>query len=172
LLPRFHRAAAIATLFGLCGLLAAAEEPKPAPKVSSPISLEVIRVEPGSPAPDTLCHLAVTLKNAGERTASRFELRVKVGGSDLPSYHGRVFLARLPPHYALELPLFNFWSSESKRPPPAAGKLEIEVTLIDARWVELESAGGVETWKPTLPAAAIEGLPLTKTLTLPLAKPR
>jgi len=187
--PRIHRPVALATLFVLVGSggLASAERPKAAAP-ASPLSIEAVRVTPAFPAPDTICHLSVTLRNAGEHTASRFELRVQVGGSELPAYRGRIFLAPLPAHGTLDLPLFNFWSTESSRKAPADGKLAVEVTLLDARWVEKTAEGGIETWSPLLPdappgspaassgaaaptpaASTIPGLPIAKTVALPLA---
>jgi hypothetical protein len=198
LASRFPRALSLAALLGLAGLLAgfgdadsadaansteAPEAPKAPP---SPLTIEAVRIEPAAPAADTLCRLAVTLKNAGEKAASRLELRVKVNGAELPAYRKLVHLARVPPGGTLDLPLFNFWSTQTGRPAPADGKLTVEVSLAGAAWVQSESANGVETWKPAVPAhapadspadamakSAVAGLPVAKTLTLTLtAKPQ
>ncbi len=149
------------------GAAGAADPPLPPP----PLAIKAVTVTPPSPGPDTLCRLAVTLTNSGDKIASRFELRVKVGGHELPAYRGRVFLAPLPAHGELELPLLNFWSTEPSRPAPPGGSLPVEVSLVDARWVERTVEDGVETWKPAAPAQPIAGLPLAKTVTLTLAPP-
>src|SRR6476659_5870516 len=94
--PRLpHLALFLLSLLSLQSLLSlAAAEEKPAPP---PLTLQAIQVEPPSPAPNTLCHLTVTVKNAGDRPASALELAVKVGGRELPAYRGRVFLMPVEP---------------------------------------------------------------------------
>lgn len=178
LVSRPPRALALPALLAAAAFLSGGAsrgaEEAAAAKAASPLTLEAVRVEPAAPAAETLCHLAVTLKNTGEKAASRLEFRVKVNGVELPAYRRLVHLARVPPGGTLDLPLFNFWSSETGRPAPADGKLAVEVTLASATWVEGASANGAETWKPAAPAgapakAAVPGLPAAKTLTLKLA---
>jgi hypothetical protein len=130
--------------------------------------VEGVKVEPPSPAPDSLCKLTVTLKNGSERAASRLEFRVEVGGVELPAYKARTFLAVVPPKGTLDLRLFNFWSSETSRRAPKDDKLPVTVTLLAARWVERQSGEGTETWKPLGP---VEGLPSSSHLILTLAAP-
>jgi hypothetical protein len=138
-----------------------AEAPKPS------LTLEAVKVEPASPRPDTLCHLAVTLKNAGTQRASSLEFVVKVNGQELPAYKKRLYLVPVEPGATRELRLFNFWSTETGRPAPANGKLSVEVTLARASWVQKGARDGAEVWTP---AGEIPGLPVTKSVTLTMAK--
>jgi hypothetical protein len=140
---------------------AGAETPKPA------LSIESVKVEPASPRPDTLCHLTVTLKNAGEQRASALEMLVRVNGKELPAYKKRLYLIAVEPGATREVRLFNFWSTETGRPAPADGKLNVEVTLSRASWMQKTTRDGAEVWTPTGDAP---GLPVTKNITLKMAK--
>lgn len=132
-----------------------------------PLTLQAIQVEPASPAPDTLCHLTITVKNAGERPASALEVAVKVGGRELPAYRGRVFLTPVEPGATRQVRLFNFWSSETGRPAPADGKLTVEVTLARASWMQRETQAGATVWTP---AGPVQGLPSSKSVTVAMGK--
>jgi hypothetical protein len=138
-----------------------AEAPKPS------LTLEAVRIEPASPRPDTLCHLAVTLKNAGTQRASSLEFVVKVNGQELPAYKRRLYLTPVEPGATRELRLFNFWSTETGRPAPANGKLNVEVTLARASWVLKGARDGAEVWTPQ---GEVPGLPVTRSVTLTMAK--
>jgi hypothetical protein len=138
-----------------------AEAPKPS------LTLEAVRIEPASPRPDTLCHLAVTLKNAGTQRASALEFVVKVNGQELPAYKKRLYLVPVEPGATREVRLFNFWSTETGRPAPANGKLNVEVTLARASWAQKGARDGAEVWTP---AGEVPGLPVTRSVTLTLAK--
>ena len=140
---------------------AAAEAPKPA------LTLEAVKVEPAAPRPDTLCHLTVTLRNAGTQRASSLEFVVKVNGQELPAYKKRLYLVPVEPGATREVRLFNFWSTETGRPAPANGKLDVEVTLAHASWVRTATRDGAEVWTPT---GAVEGLPASRSLSLTMAK--
>jgi hypothetical protein len=107
------------------------------------------------------------LRNAGDRPASALELAVKVNGRPLSAYKDRLFLKTVEPGASREIRLFNFWSSEPGRPAPADGKLTVEVTLTRAAWMRKETKEGAEVWTA---AGAVEGLPLTKTVTLQMGK--
>jgi hypothetical protein len=111
--------------------------------------------------------LSVTVKNSGGRPASALELAVKLNGRDLPAYKNRLYLKAVEPGAAREIRLFNFWSTEAGRPAPADGKLTLEVTLARAAWMQRETKDGAETWTA---AGPVEGLPLTKTVTLQMGK--
>jgi hypothetical protein len=140
---------------------ARAEAPKPA------LTLEAVKVEPASPRPDTLCHLAVTVRNAGARPASALEFVVKVNGQELPAYRKRLYLAPVEPGATREVRLFNFWSTETGRPAPPNGKLGVEVTLARAAWVQRSTRDGAEVWTP---AGEVPGLPATRNVVLTMAK--
>jgi hypothetical protein len=138
-----------------------AQEAKPA------LTLEAVKVDPASPGPDTLCHLSVTLRNAGSRRASALEFAVKVNGQELPAYKDRLYLEPVEPGATREVRLFNFWSTEPGRPAPANGKLQVEVTLARASWMDKTAQNEAEVWTPTGP---VEGLPVTKSVTLSTGK--
>jgi hypothetical protein len=138
-----------------------AETAKPA------LSIESVKVEPASPRPDTLCRLTVTLKNAGEQPASALEMLVRVNGKELPAYRKRLYLTAVEPGATREVRLLNFWSTEAGRPAPADGKLNIEVTLSRASWMRKAARDGAEVWTPV---GDIPGLPITRNVTLTLAK--
>jgi len=140
---------------------AAAETAKPA------LSIESVKVEPASPRPDTLCRLTVTLKNAGEQRASALEMMVRVNGKELPAYRKRLYLTAVEPGATREVRLFNFWSTETGRPAPADGKLNIEVTLSRASWMQKTARDGAEVWTPK---EDVPGLPIIRSVTLTLAK--
>jgi hypothetical protein len=131
------------------------------------LTLESVRVEPASPAPEALCRLSITLRNAGDRPVSALELAVKINGRPLPAYKDRLFLKAIEPGASREIRLFNFWSTEPGRPALADGKLAVEVTLARAAWMRKEMKDGAEVWTA---AGAVEGLPLTKTVTLQMGK--
>jgi hypothetical protein len=154
----------LAVLLGpLPGITAAAraEAPKPA------LTLEAVKVEPAAPRPDTLCHLTVTVRSSGAQAASALEFVVKVNGQELPAYRKRLYLTPVEPGATREVRLFNFWSTETGRPAPANGKLNVEVTLARASWMRKASRDGAEVWTP---AGNVEGLPASRNLTLTMAK--
>ncbi len=95
--------------------------------------------------------------------------RVRINGQDLPVYQNQVFYTVVDPGATATLRLHNFWSTETSRPVPKDGKLTIEVTLAEARWMEVQTKDGTEVWTP---AGAVEGLPSSKSVTLTLAKAR
>lgn len=131
------------------------------------LSIEAVVVEPASPGPDTLCKLTVSLANRGDRTASQLDFKVKINGQDLPVYGNQLFMFPVPGGETVEVPLYNFWSTETSRPAPADGKLEIEVALAAAQWTEIKTEEDVEVWRPLGP---VEGLPIVKTLALSMSQ--
>jgi len=138
-----------------------AQEKRPA------LTLESVKVEPASPGPDTLCSLAVTVRSSGTLRASALELSVKVNGKELPAYKDRLYLEAVEPGTAREIRLFKFWSTEPGRPAPADGRLQVEVTLARAAWMDKEVTDGAEVWTA---AGPVEGLPVTKSVVLPMKK--
>jgi hypothetical protein len=162
LFPRWSALAAL-TLLAVSAQVPAvrAQEERPA------LTLESVKVEPASPGPDTLCSLAVTVRSSGTRRASALELSVKVNGKELPAYKDRLYLEAVEPGTAREVRLFKFWSTEASRPAPADGKLQVEVTLARASWMDKEVKDGAEVWTAT---GSVEGLPVTKSVVLPMKK--
>lgn len=136
------RTTALAALLAALQLLALARA-----NAASSVTVETVIVEPQSPGPDTLCKLRVQLKNASERPVSSLVFRVKINGQELGLYGKQVFMHRLEPHSTLELPLYNFWSTESGRPAPKDGYIAVEVALAEARYgdggPQAEPVGGL-----------------------------
>ena len=66
---------------------------------------------------------------------SSFGFRVTVNGTDLHVYENQRYLEVLEPGETRTLDLYNFWSSETHRPPKKNGSLKVEVAVVEARWV-------------------------------------
>lgn len=150
----------------LAGVLLAAADKPPAPGLTL-LTLEAVQVDPASPGPDTLCRLSVTVKNAGAKTASALGFRVKVDGHELPVYRNELFFRPVAAGATAEIRLHNFWSNETGRPFPAGGRMTVEVTLAEARWMDVKTENGAEVWTVSGP---VEGLPVSKSVTLTLKK--
>lgn len=133
------------------------------------LTLEAVKVDPASPGPDTLCRLSVTLRSSGAKTASALGFRVKVDGRELPVYRNELFFRPVAAGATAEVRLHNFWSSETGRPFPTGGRMTVEVTLAEAQWMDVKTENGAEVWTP---AGPVEGLPVSKSVTLTLPKPR
>lgn len=141
----------------------AQEKPPP------PVTIEAVKVEPAAPGPETLCRLSVSVRNSGDRTASAFEIAVKVNGQEIPASKSRLYLQPVEPGKTGEIRLPNFWSTEAGRPAPRDGRLAVEVVLTRASWMERTTNGDAEVWTPL---GSVSGLPASKTITLTLAKGR
>ena len=134
------------------------------------LTLEAVKVDPASPGPDTLCRLSVTLRNTGgegSKTASALGFRVKVDGRELPVYKNELFFRPVAAGATADVRLHNFWSNETGRPFPTNGRMTVEVTLAEARWMDVKTENGAEVWTA---AGPVEGLPVSKSITLTLAK--
>jgi hypothetical protein len=154
---------AILLVLLLSAALVLAQENKPAPG----LTLEAVKVDPASPGPDTLCKLAVTVKNAGAKTASALGFRVKVDGKELAVYGKELFFKPVAAGSTADIKLHNFWSSETGRPFPTGGRMTVEVTLVEARWMDVKTENGAEVWTPV---GEIGGLPVSKSVTLTLPR--
>ncbi|MDX1501111.1 MAG: hypothetical protein R3325_02030 [Thermoanaerobaculia bacterium] len=155
---------AAALLLALAGPPAWSQEEPARP----PITIEEIVVEPARPAADTLCRLKVRLKNHGEQIGSQLGFDVTINGQELIVYRNQLFMYPLEPGAESELPLYNFWSTETSRPMPADGKLKLEISLREARWFDISTdEEGVEVWQPIGPA---EGLPAKRSLVVEMEK--
>jgi len=167
LLRRSHSvllAAVIAVGFFIAPSLPGQEEGQPGPL----LTVEKITVEPASPGPDTLCKLRVTLRNAGKEIASQLDFRVSINGQELAVYRNQLFMFPIEPEQTAEIKLYNFWSTETSRAMPKDGKLKIEVSLVGAQWMKIETEEEVEIWKPLGP---VDHLPVAGDLTLEMTKP-
>lgn len=160
------RPVSAALLLALAAPVLPAQEETP----PSPVVVESVRVEPPAPGPDTLCQLTVTLANRGDKTASQLGFRVELNGQSLTVYDNQLFMYPVEPGEATEIPLYNFWTTETSRPDmPADGTYEVAVTLREAQWTDISlDEEGVEVWKPLGP---VEGLPVTASVTLETPKP-
>ncbi len=133
---------------------------------SSALVLTATQVVPANPGPETLCRLRVLLENQGERAASALRFTVAVDGIPLAVYDRQLFVETLPPGEVTRVDLFNFWTSEIDRPPPADGSLEVEVTLEEARYLLRDVAeDGTEILTLQEP---VPGLPTSLSLSVPL----
>ena len=133
----------------------------------SELVISSISVEPSEPTAETLCSLRVELDNRSDQIASQLEFRVKVNDTDLPVYGNQVFMYPVSAGESTEIKLYNFWSTETSRPLPKDGRLNIEVTLVSAQWIKIGVEDGVETWEPL---ASVPGLPVSSKTSVQLKK--
>ena len=151
-------------------LLAQSEEAEDAkPPV---LALEEVEVSPENPGPQTLCRLAVTVANRSDQPVTALHFAVEVEGNELAVYENQLFMNHLPAGESTRVELYNFWTDETGRPAPTDGKLDVTVTLDEARYLEIGDDEGTEVW--TL-GEAVGGLPVSASATRPFgtpAKPR
>ncbi len=134
--------------------------PSPAPH----LEIVAVDVTPARPGNETLCKLRVSIKNTDERPAYALGFSVSINGKDLRVYQRQLFMKPLPGSArgtTTEIDLFNFWTSETGRPAPENGKLEIRVSLTKAKWLQVsqdkaEDGTATEVWTPL---GEVEGLP-------------
>jgi hypothetical protein len=151
----------------LAGVSLAADRPAAS---APPLTLETLRIDPPNPGPDTLCHLAVTVRNAGTRRASALVFRVRIGGREVPAYSKEVFLPVIEPGATAEVRLHNFWTTETGRPAPANGRLDVEVALVEARWLDVRTQDGAEVRVLGDPVAGLPSPRSTRSTTVPFRR--
>lgn len=156
-----------AVLAPLSASPAAGQDEAPKKPATPQVSIDAVKVTPDKPGAETLCRLTVTLHNHGERPMTAFGFDVTVAGHTLPVYDNQLFLKALGPDEAVDLALYNFWTSETGRPVPADGKMAVEVTLREARWLATGDDKGVEVWTLEGP---VDGLPVSAKTVVALAK--
>jgi hypothetical protein len=125
--------------------------------LAADVRVDAIMVKPASPAPSALCELKVRLKNTGSRSVSYFRFNVKIDGQDVPVYKLYTYAVNIDPGAADELALHNFYS------PPQAKAFEVQVTLVEAQWVDVKKDGANTT---TTPSGAVAGLPTGASLSV------
>ena len=163
----------ISLVLGVAGALAAGGATAPSfsqesePQAAAALAITAVRVDPAQPSVDTLCRLKVEIENSDERVATQLGFTVTINGGKLPVYENHLFMFPLSPGAKTDLPLYNFWSTETSRPEPASGKLEIVVTLREARWMNIAMEGDTETWTPL---GDVAGLPVSYSITVPMGK--
>ena len=136
---------AIAVLFGELVTANSQKATSPAPTDRALLQIVAVEVspagrkapstEPATSAPDTLYRLRVRIGNKGSEPASNLTFQVTVNGQRLAPYVNHTYRTDLPHGKETDVPLYNFWSSESGRPFPADGRLVVEVRLTGARWM-------------------------------------
>lgn len=127
------------------------------------VRVDAIMVHPASPGPSALCELKVRLKNAGSRSVSYLRFNVKINGQDEPLYKLYTYVVNIDPGTAGELTLNTFYS------PPEAKAFEVQVTLVEAQWVEVKKDGTSTT---TTPSGAVAGLPTGASLSVKMSPSR
>ncbi len=152
----------VCILAGSAGSLAQ-ESATPAPK----LTVEAVAIEPSTPGSDTLCKLRVTLKNQGSEVASQLDFKVRINDQELPVYRNQLFMYPVEPGKTAEIQLYNFWSTETSRPMPKDGKLNVEVTLAAAQWMKIFFEDEVEVWQPL---GAVADLPSSKRVSLSMRR--
>ena len=127
--------------------------------------LEALEVDPAKPGPQTLCKLRIRIRNKGGQAATSFLFGVRINGHELPSYKNQVYMQPIAAGAVDEVQLFNFLPTESGRPPPQDGQLQMEVVLKEARWVEVKRDGNATVYKLL---GNVEGLPVSVGRAIPL----
>ncbi|MEJ2084257.1 MAG: hypothetical protein P8Y44_01090 [Acidobacteriota bacterium] len=131
------------------------------------LEITSVSVSPQDPTAQTLCSLSVEIENRHQQIASQLEFHVEINGIELPVYSNQVFMYPIAPEAKTEVKLYNFWSTETSRPFPDSGRLEIEVSLVAAQWMKIDEEEGVEVWEPL---GAVEGLPVGSSTSLKVTK--
>lgn len=155
-------------LFAIASAAQDQQAAAPPPPARSPLRIEEVVIDPAAPGPATLCKLRVKVRNGGAQTASRLAFTVSINGRALPVYANQLYLQHLPPGQVTEVPLYNFWTTESGRPAAPDGKVTVAVSVAEASWVDVKDEEGVEVSRPL---GAVPGLPVSKSLTVALKKP-
>jgi hypothetical protein len=154
IIPRISIALCLATL--LAGAFVSRAD-------AADVRVEAIVIKPASPGPSALCELKVRLKNNGSRSVSFFRFNVKIDGQDVPVYKLDTYALNIDPGTVGELALHNFYS------PPQAKAFEVQVTLVEAQWVEVKKDGPNTT---TTPSGAVAGLPTAASLSVEVSPPK
>ena len=89
---------------------------------------------------------------------SRFN--VKIDGQEAPAYKLYTHVLNIEPGKTGELALNNFYS------PPEARAFEVQVTLVEAQWVEVKKEGSSST---TTPSGPVAGLPTGASLSVKMS---
>ena len=119
--------------------------------------MDAILVVPAHPGPSTLCTLKVRLKNGGTRTVSYFNFNIKIDGQDVTVYKSHACMVNIDPGTAGELELHNFYSPSVPKP------FTVQVTLVEAQWVQVKKEGTSTT---TTPSGPVAGLPASASLSV------
>ena len=168
-MTRFASAVRVTTL--LLPLFAVLFPPRVAPQKTEPeVSVQDIvvtlsgkgDVQPKSLPSGALCTLRVKLRNAGAQKASSFRFAVRINGKEVDTYDKMLYFQAIHPGATGEIALHNFYSAE---PQAKGGSMTVEVTIREARWVEIKKEGEAQTWIPT---GEVKGLPASKSISIPI----
>ena len=158
----------------LCGWLGAllgafaVATPATAQQPAARLVLEAAEVTPAKAPADALCQLRARIKNGGTTVATAFVFALEIDGKAIAVYRNHVFMDPIEPGETRSIKLYGFWTSETGRPLPASGDLEVELTLQEARWMKMEKdAEGARVWQDL---GAVEGLPQTVLRTVELVR--
>jgi len=124
------------------------------------VSVDAVVVEPASPGPSTLCRLKVRLKNGGVGAISNFRFGVKIGGQDVAVYKNQSYAANIDAGKTDELALYSFYA------PAAPNAFDVQVTLLEAEWVQVKKEASATTTTPTGPVA---GLPVSASTSIKMS---
>ena len=170
--PAMRRAAAAGALVAALGAAfaappavggAAGASEAPGDEERRPPLALTARLAPSPAGPETLLRLSIDVDNRGEQAVSALRFAVAAEGREIPVYRDTVFLAAIAPGERRTVPLHNLWTSEGGRPPPADGRLDVEVTLLEASWVARETTADGVVWRIVGP---VPDLPLHATATV------
>jgi len=124
------------------------------------VAVEAVIVEPASPGPSAICGLKVRLKNGGTQPIANFRFSVKVDGQDVAVYKTHSYAVNIEARTADELALYSFYS------PAAAKAFDVQVTLVEAEWLQIKRDGTTTTTTPTGPVA---GLPVSGSVSVKMS---
>jgi hypothetical protein len=120
-------------------------------------------VQPKSLPPGSLCTLRVRLRNAGTQKASSFGFTVKLNENQVATYEKMLYFHAIDPSTTGEIALSNFYTPDAQ---VKDAKVTVEVTLREARWMDIRRDGETQTWVPT---GDVKGLPSSKSISVPVA---
>ncbi len=155
----------------LCSTLAAGVVPASARAQEKPslVVLEALEIDPPKPARETLCKPRIRVRNNGDKAVTSFLFGVRLDGQELSIYKNHVFFYTIAGGEVSDVDLYNFWTTEAGRPTPRNGQLRMEVTLKEARWVEIKRDGDRTEYKLL---GSVEGLPTSISRVIPLGAAR
>jgi hypothetical protein len=124
------------------------------------VGIDAITIEPASPRPSTLCRLKVRLRNAGAQAISYLKFTVEIDGQEVPTYKNQMYVVNIDPGTADEVGLFNFYS------PSVVKSFDVQVTLVEAHWVQVAKK---EKSTTTTPSGPVAGLPTSASLSVSMS---
>jgi hypothetical protein len=124
------------------------------------VGIDAVTIEPARPGSSTLCRIKVRLRNAGTQAVSYLKFTVQIDGQEVPTYKKQTYVVNIDPGTADEVGLFNFYS------PSLVKSFDVQVTLVEAQWVQVQKAGTSTT---TTPSGLVAGLPISTSLSVSMS---